>query len=73
MLQRRRFWVGTAATPPPVVVETPTQIPGGKRPVLRPTYDHLLELRAGETGATIRTIRTIRERGERSTRQEVPV
>lgn len=55
----------TTASVPPV----PTQIPGGKGPLLRPQYDHLADLRAGPTGDTLRDVRELQQSIERTTRQ----
>lgn len=61
---------GIVVPPPP---DVPTQILGGKAPVLRPDYDHLADLRIGPTGDTLRSIREIRRSTEETARQLVEV
>lgn len=42
-------------------------------PLVRPLYDHLIDLRQGDTADAIASVREIRERVERTTRQLVEV
>lgn len=46
---------------------------GGKGPLLRPDFDHLVEYRLDATGSTIRTIRSVQKSQEETTRQQVEV
>ena len=49
------------------VLDVPTQIPGGRGgPLLRPTYDHLADLRM--TGRFARLLAEMKERSERAER-----
>ena len=58
--------VETSAPPASV----PAQTPGGKGPLLRPAYDHLADLRMGETGDTLRTVRELQRSIDETARQE---
>lgn len=44
---------------------------GGKGPLLRPVYDHLADLRAGETGDVLRQVRALVDSIEETARQEL--
>lgn len=67
--QRPKIDVTYSTAPPALAV--PTQVLGGKGPLLRPDYDHLAALRSGHTGDTLRAVRELRESIERTTRQLV--
>lgn len=43
-------------TPVVPVADVPPQVLGGKGPLLRPAYDHLADMRAGETGNVLRQV-----------------
>lgn len=59
-----------AGPPPPPPVDVPVQVQGGKGPVLRPQFDHILDMRPGELGDRVRQIRDIGETLRRTSRGE---
>lgn len=44
---------------------------GGKGPLLRPTFDHLADLRTGETGDVLRQVCALMESIDNTTRQRL--
>jgi len=61
------LWYETAAPPPPAP-DAPAQVAGGKAPVTRPLYDHILGLRAGDGASLVRRVRDLDRASERTRR-----
>lgn len=61
------FAIAPSGPPPP---DVPRQVSGGKGPVMRPVFDHILDARPGAVAQQIREIRSIDETLRKVTRNE---